>query len=86
MSNETVTDFTAVDSSKDPQFFTRFLDVAKYPVVFVSNEVGLGLVPDTPLGRSFRDAQGRLNQIVAAAVPDVVFVAAGLPLWLKRSS
>jgi adenosylcobinamide kinase/adenosylcobinamide-phosphate guanylyltransferase len=43
-------------------------------------------VPDTPLGRRFRDSQARLNQIVAAAVPDVVFIAAGRPLWLKRSS
>jgi adenosylcobinamide kinase / adenosylcobinamide-phosphate guanylyltransferase len=75
---------------RDPEIegrrLTRFLEVAKYPIVLVSNEVGLGLVPETPLGRSFRDAQGRLNQIVAAAVPNVVFIAAGLPLWLKRSS
>ena len=52
-------------------------------LVVISNEVGLGLVPDTPLGRAFRDEQGRLNQAVAAIVPEVEFVAAGLPLRLK---
>jgi adenosylcobinamide kinase/adenosylcobinamide-phosphate guanylyltransferase len=75
-------------AERDPEIearrLVRFLDVSRYPIVFVSNEVGLGLVPETPLGRAFRDAQGRLNQIIAAAVPNVVFIAAGLPLWLKR--
>jgi adenosylcobinamide kinase/adenosylcobinamide-phosphate guanylyltransferase len=76
-------------AERDPEIearrLTRFLGVARYPIVFVSNEVGMGLVPETPLGRAFRDAQGRLNQIIAAAVPNVAFIAAGLPLWLKRS-
>ena len=53
------------------------------PVVFVANEVGLGIVPDNALARRFRDAAGRLNQDLAAACQRVVLVAAGLPLVLK---
>lgn len=53
------------------------------PVVLVANEVGLGLVPDNPLGRRFRDLAGLTNQQLAAACAKVVFVAAGLPLTLK---
>jgi adenosylcobinamide kinase/adenosylcobinamide-phosphate guanylyltransferase len=53
------------------------------PVIFVSNEVGLGIVPDTPLGRSFRDAQGRLNVRMAERVDRVILMAAGLPLTMK---
>ncbi len=53
------------------------------PCVMVSNEVGLGIVPDNALARAFRDEAGRLNQKIAAASDKVVFVAAGLPLTLK---
>ena len=59
------------------------LTALRQPVFVVSNEVGLGLVPETPLGRGFRDAQGRLNQQVAEVSGVVEFVAAGLPLRLK---
>jgi adenosylcobinamide kinase/adenosylcobinamide-phosphate guanylyltransferase len=52
-------------------------------IVLVSNEVGLGIVPDNPLARRFRDAQGRLNQAVAAVADRVVLMAAGLPIVLK---
>jgi len=60
------------------------LGEAAGPVVLVANEVGLGLVPETPLGRRFRDAAGRLNQEVASLADRVVFIAAGLPLVLKE--
>jgi adenosylcobinamide kinase/adenosylcobinamide-phosphate guanylyltransferase len=54
------------------------------PLVLVSNEVGLGIVPNNALARRFRDVAGRINQTVAARAGLVLFVAAGLPLFLKR--
>jgi adenosylcobinamide kinase/adenosylcobinamide-phosphate guanylyltransferase len=53
------------------------------PVVFVSNEVGLGIVPDNALARAFRDAAGIMNQAIASAADEVEFVVAGLPMKLK---
>ena len=53
------------------------------PVVLVSSEVGLGVVPDNALGRVFLDHAGRLHQRVAEAAQSIVFLAAGLPLALK---
>ena len=59
------------------------LDRREAPTILVSNEVGLGIVPETPLGRAFRDEAGVLNQRVAARADGVVFMVAGLPLTLK---
>lgn len=59
------------------------LAACQRPVVLVSNEVGLGIVPDNALARRFRDEAGRLHQSVAAVVPEVVFMAAGLPMHFK---
>ena len=61
----------------------RALAEARGPVVLVSNEVGFGIVPDNALARRFRDAQGRLNQQVAARAGRVVLMVAGLPLVVK---
>jgi adenosylcobinamide kinase/adenosylcobinamide-phosphate guanylyltransferase len=53
------------------------------PAILVSNEVGLGIVPEHKLGREFRDWQGRANREVAEACDAAVFIAAGLPVPLK---
>jgi adenosylcobinamide kinase / adenosylcobinamide-phosphate guanylyltransferase len=55
------------------------------PVIFVSNEVGAGIVPDNALARAFRDGQGFLNQALAEACEAVVLVNAGIALCLKPS-
>jgi len=70
-----------VDEATDD--LVRGLEGLGVPVVFVSNEVGLGIVPDTPLGRAFRDAQGRLNMRMADRADRVILMTAGLPLTLK---
>ncbi len=53
------------------------------PTVLVSNEVGLGIVPDNELARRFRDAQGLLNQRLAAKASRVIMMVAGLPVAVK---
>ncbi|MEM7078970.1 MAG: bifunctional adenosylcobinamide kinase/adenosylcobinamide-phosphate guanylyltransferase [Pseudomonadota bacterium] len=73
----------AKDVTDETQRLCDYVQTSRRRLIFVSNEVGLGLVPETPLGRSFRDAQGRLNQALAAVADEVYFVAAGLPLQLK---
>jgi adenosylcobinamide kinase/adenosylcobinamide-phosphate guanylyltransferase len=52
-------------------------------VVIVSNEVGSGIIPENALARRYADALGTLNQRTAAAVEQVVLVAAGIPVVLK---
>jgi len=53
------------------------------PVIIVSNEVGMGIVPEHRLGRMFRDIAGQANQIMAAAAAEAWLVASGIPLKLK---
>jgi adenosylcobinamide kinase/adenosylcobinamide-phosphate guanylyltransferase len=61
------------------------LDARKAPTITVANEVGLGIVPETALGRAFRDRAGTLNQHLAASATRVVLMVAGVPLTIKPS-
>ena len=56
---------------------------APCPVILVSNEVGAGIVPDNALSRLFRDAAGKVNQIMAKACDQVQWVVAGIPVAIK---
>lgn len=58
-------------------------EIESAQIILVSNEVGLGIVPDNALARTFRDLAGAAHQRMADICPNVYFVAAGLPLVLK---
>jgi len=65
----------------------RLLDACRQregTIIFVTNEVGWGIVPDNALARRFRDLAGRCNQRIAAAADEVVLVVCGIPLQLKK--
>ena len=66
-----------------PEGLIKALEKTACPVFAVSNEVGMGIVPGTGLGRAFRDEAGRLNRLVAAAADRVYLVVAGIPQRIK---
>lgn len=59
------------------------LENIQSPIVIVSDEVGLGIIPDNALARRFIDKLGKLNQLIATRADNVIFVTAGLPILLK---
>jgi len=64
----------------------QFLDALtniQCPIVIVSNEVGLGIVPDNVMARLYRDLVGYANQQIAAVAEEVVFMVAGIPMTVK---
>ena len=75
----------------EPQILDMVKDVAqlareiKPQVIFVSNEVGQGIVPEYPLARAYRDLAGRSNQILAHSADQVYMVVAGFPMEIKHS-
>ncbi|MDR3600800.1 MAG: bifunctional adenosylcobinamide kinase/adenosylcobinamide-phosphate guanylyltransferase [Desulfosporosinus sp.] len=75
----------------EPQILTIVQEVAqlaqaiKPPVIFVTNEVGQGIVPENPLSRAYRDLAGRSNQILAHSANQVYMVVAGFPMEIKHS-
>jgi len=60
-----------------------FIKKSRLTVMIVSNEVGLGLVPNTPLGRRFRDLAGAVNKLAAQEADQAYFLVSGIPLNLK---
>jgi adenosylcobinamide kinase / adenosylcobinamide-phosphate guanylyltransferase len=59
------------------------VDTLRGPAILVSNEIGLGIVPEHKLGRNFRDWHGQANREIARTCDAAVFIAAGLPVQLK---
>ena len=59
------------------------VEARRGPTVLVSNEVGLGIVPESALARTFRDEAGRLHQRLAARAGHVLFMVAGIPMIVK---
>jgi len=68
---------------KEIENLTGQMDELKMTFILVSNEVGLGLVPDNELGRRYRDCLGRANQILAQHADEVYLMVAGIPIRLK---
>ena len=71
------------DVESDLERLVESLEDVEGELILVSNEIGLGLVPDTELGREFRDLHGRMNQRVAGVCDRVLFMVAGLPVVVK---
>jgi adenosylcobinamide kinase/adenosylcobinamide-phosphate guanylyltransferase len=73
----------AADLQKACEHLAAVLEQTATPTILISNEVGLGIVPENPLARQFRDLLGWLHQRLAKAADLVVLMVAGLPLKIK---
>lgn len=80
---ERYSDDEILELSKELSLYSKGL---KGSVVTISNEVGLGIVPEYPIGRRYRDLLGKVNQIFAENADKVFFMIAGIPLEVKNES
>jgi adenosylcobinamide kinase/adenosylcobinamide-phosphate guanylyltransferase len=71
----------AIQEQKDS--FVRALTDCPSTVIIVTNEVGMGIMPDNPLARDFADALGKLNQQIAQLSDEVILMVSGIPSWVK---
>ena len=91
LAGQSQNDLDLFNSELEPQILNIVKDVAqlaqeiKPQVIFVSNEVGQGIVPEYPLARAYRDLAGRSNQILAHSADQVYMVVAGFPMEIKHS-
>ncbi|HBA26533.1 MAG TPA: bifunctional adenosylcobinamide kinase/adenosylcobinamide-phosphate guanylyltransferase [Nitrospinae bacterium] len=63
--------------------FSKKIVAYKNNIIIVTNELGMGIVPDNPLGRRFRDIAGKVNQIMASVSDEVHFMISGIPVKIK---
>jgi adenosylcobinamide kinase / adenosylcobinamide-phosphate guanylyltransferase len=73
-------------ASEKVQELIEKLPQLNFPLVFVTNEVGWGIVPDNPLARKFRDLAGWTNQQMAQAANEVILMVAGIPMISKKGA
>jgi adenosylcobinamide kinase/adenosylcobinamide-phosphate guanylyltransferase len=73
----------AAEALQRVEGFTAGFAALRTPLVIVTNEVGMGIVPEHPLARSFRDLAGEANERIAACADEVYVTISGLPLRLK---
>ena len=72
-----------VNRDKKIQNWVSFVEEAQQDIFIVTNEVGLGMIPNNPLGRKYLDHLGFLNQSLARVCDEVIFMVSGIPQFLK---
>lgn len=83
LSNLLLAEVPAAEIERRVARLARACEIAAFPILLVTNEVGCGVVPDTALGRQFRDIAGRAHQLLARSAAEVLLAALGCLLRIK---